>query len=98
AERSRPDCEHEPRDRLAIQLPPSACFCPTVQSSALMMFALLPLPSESSTFTAHSRTPGATPTTPTELLAAAIVPLTWVRCPLSSSGSVVPVISLNPPA
>ena len=45
----------------------------------------LPLPVSSRTRTAHSRAPGATPTTPCPSSSAAAVPATWVPWPFPSS-------------
>src|SRR5688572_31888556 len=56
----------------------------------------VPLPLLSRTRTAHSRAPGATPTTPAPSSLAAAVPATWVPWPLPSS-LVLPVEQFTPP-
>ena len=48
------------------------------QSMPAMMPEVYPEPEESSTLTAQSRAPGATPTTPMPLSSAPMVPATWV--------------------
>src|SRR3954453_15108107 len=50
--------------------------CVVTQSRAAMMPEIEPLPVEPRTLTAHSRTPGATPTTPKVLSSAPAVPAT----------------------
>src|SRR5215213_6615829 len=65
------------------------------QSSPQITDDQLPLPLLSRTLTAHSRAPGATPTTPRRLSLAAMVPETWVPCPLSSM-SLVPIQAWPP--
>src|SRR3989344_9091778 len=75
-----------PRLMLATVIgPPFAGALLVTKSSPQMTDDHVPEPELLRTRTAHSLASGATPTTPRELSAAAIVPATCVPCPLSSS-------------
>src|SRR4051794_9534131 len=69
---------------------------PVTQSMPQMIPERVPLPWLFSTRTAQRRAPGATPTTPTPLSLAAIVPATCVPWPLPSAQE-VPVEQFLPP-
>src|SRR3954453_11470062 len=69
------------------------------QSSPHTYHERSPAPLELRMRTAHSRTPGATPTTPQVLSFAPTVPATCVPCPFSSyQGGGAAVLQLSPPA
>lgn len=70
-----------PRLMLATSILPALR---VTQSTPQIMLDHEPEPEASSTRTAHSRAPGATPTTPMPLSRAAAIPATWVPCPWPS--------------
>ena len=71
--------------------------CAVTQSMPQMIDDHDPAPCEVSTRTAHSRAPGATPTTPLPLSRAPTVPATWVPWPLRSLYDKPPATQLTPP-
>jgi hypothetical protein len=70
-----------PRLMLATSILPALG---VTQSTPQMTLDQEPAPEASSTRTAQSRAPGATPTTPVALSRAAAMPATWVPWPLRS--------------
>ena len=87
-----------PRLMLATSIVPE--FAAT-QSTPRRIQEMKPVPAPSSTFTDHSRLPGATPTTPTWSSSAPMIPATWVPCCASSSPpatQIGPTVQSTPPA